>query len=98
MDTTKIPAALDTLFDSMDLGSVTVRDYLKDLLLTLLEQGESFSGKRPWGNSGWERELAGPLIRAGVITGELDEDGRAEWNTFDGDDYEMALAALVDAL
>lgn len=91
-----ILAALDTEFESMDIGRVTARQYLKQLLGDLLEKGESFSGKRPWGNSGWEYELAVPLILAGAISGAVDEDGYAE--VADESEYRTALAAMVEAL
>lgn len=40
-----------------DADAKTVKEYLKKLLETLWEEGEGFSGKRPFGNSGWEVEL-----------------------------------------
>jgi hypothetical protein len=40
-----------------DADAENVREYLKALLTELWREGESFSGKRPFGNSGWEREL-----------------------------------------
>jgi hypothetical protein len=43
----------------------TVRDYLKGLLQNLWIEGEGFSGKRPFGNSGWEYDLYQPLIAVG---------------------------------
>jgi len=68
-------AALQVRFDS-DIGDdLTVRDYLRDLLLMLWEKGEEFSGKRPFGNSGWKYELYKPLIAGGFIPGTLDDDG-----------------------
>ena len=96
MDRDAIEAALDTKFESMDLGNITARGYLKRLLSDLLTQGESFSGKRPFGNSGWEHDLAKPLIMADAIKGSIDEDGYAEVK--DEDEYEQALIALVEAL
>lgn len=57
-----------------DAGAATIGDYLVNLLLSLWIQGEGFSGKRPFGNSGWEYELYHPLVKAGLIWGELDED------------------------
>jgi len=67
--------ALEVRFDS-DIGDdLTVRDYLRDLLMTLWEKGEEFSGKRPFGNSGWKYELYRPLIAGGFIPGTLDDDG-----------------------
>jgi hypothetical protein len=40
-----------------DADAETVRDYLKALLSKVVEEGEEFSGKRPFGNSGWEDDL-----------------------------------------
>jgi hypothetical protein len=50
-----------------------VRDYLRKLLETLWDDGECFSGKRPFGNSGWEWEIYDALGRAGFIAGVLAE-------------------------
>ncbi len=97
MNQDKIALALDTEFECSDLGGVTTpRKYLKELLTTLLDLGESFSGKRPFGNSGWQNALATPLILAGAIEGDIDEDGYAE--PANDLEYCDALAALVEAL
>ena len=67
---------LDLMFRCDDLGRVvSIREYLAELLLTLWRQGESFSGKRPFCNSGWDWDLFVPLIKAGVVRGTLDEFG-----------------------
>lgn len=59
-----------------DAEAVTVGDYLQELLLALLHEQDLFSGKRPFGNSGWfESDLSPPLIKAGLIQGKLDEGG-----------------------
>lgn len=47
---------LDILMGENDAGALTVRDYLKALLRRLWLEQEGFSGKRPFGNSGWEDE------------------------------------------
>lgn len=60
--------------DSID-EDTTIRGYLITLLHQLWQEGEGFSGKRPFGNSGWEYDLYVPLITAGVVKGELDDDG-----------------------
>jgi hypothetical protein len=49
-----------------DAGAETVRDYLRELLFTLWREGEGFCGKRPFGNSGWERELLSSLPESAV--------------------------------
>lgn len=66
---------LDLPMQENDADAATIRDYLKALLLTLLAEGEGFSGKRPFGNSGWDRDLHIPLVKAGIVKGTLDEDG-----------------------
>lgn len=67
-------STLDLLTDS----GFTIREYLKELLLELWEEKESFSGKRPFGNSGWEYDLYKPLIKHGIVNGLLDEDDYIE--------------------
>ena len=68
--------ALSLTFHSGDLNQdITVRGYLLRLLSDLWRKEESFNGKRPFGNSGWQWEVYGALIEAGYIPGELDEDG-----------------------
>lgn len=54
-----------------DSGAETLREYLQKLLLTLFEEDEGFSGKRPFGNSGWQWQLASKLIEAGVPVGQV---------------------------
>ncbi len=69
-------AALEMRLEQSDAGdNITVRDYLRLLLETVWEEKEGFSGKRPFGNSGWEYELYAPLIQCGAIQGTLDEEG-----------------------
>lgn len=66
---------LEIRFDSDAGDDLSVREWLCDLLQTVWSEGECFSGKRPWGNSGWEYDIYNSLAKAGVIPGELDEDG-----------------------
>ena len=53
----------------------TIRDYLKKLLATVWQEEESFSGKRPFGNSGWQYDLHAPLVLGGAISGTTDKEG-----------------------
>lgn len=71
----QIEAFLGTEFESYDIGKTTPRKYLHELLATLWEEQEGFSGKRPFGNSGWSSELAHVLVRGKFIPGSVDEDG-----------------------
>lgn len=67
--------ALDVRFSSDAGDDLSIRQYFEQLLITLWEEGERFSGKRPFGNSGWEYDLYQPLILGGFIKGTLDTDG-----------------------
>ncbi len=66
---------LDVEINDDDSGAETIREYFKALLVALFEEGEGFSGKRPFGNSGWEYSLMAGLIKSGHVKGELDHDG-----------------------
>lgn len=58
-----------------DAEAKTVREYLIRLLETVWVEAGSFSGKRPFGNSGWRLDLYQPLIKAGVIRGSFSSGG-----------------------
>lgn len=73
IDDDKARTALDYQFKSHDLGKITFREYFRKLLAVLWEDGEGFSGKRPFGNSGWELDLYGGLVAGGFIKGKLDK-------------------------
>jgi hypothetical protein len=73
-----VAAALELRFDSDAGDNLTIRDYLRTLLETLWRKGEGFSSKRPFGNSSWEHDIYRPLIAAGFLVGELNEDGYVE--------------------
>ena len=92
-----ISPLLDIKFYCEDLHKIlTIREYFKTILKTLFREGERFSGKRPFGNSGWEWDLAKPLIKAGIISGKLDEDGYIE--EFDEDAYYQLIGKLINGL
>lgn len=78
---------LDLRFISDDLGKeVSVREFLCALLQTLWEEKEGFSGKRPFGNSAWDADLAKCLIEHKAVKGTLDSDGYIEscdWDEVD---------------
>jgi hypothetical protein len=59
-------------------GPTTIGGWLTRLLGVLWDEQEGFSGKRPWGNSGWDSDVEAALIRAGLVDGELDSDGFIE--------------------
>lgn len=65
---------LDTPMD--DYG--TVRGFLVALLDRLWDERDGFSGKRPFGDSGWEYDVYKALAAAGHVQVTLDEDGYVE--------------------
>ncbi len=72
LDLTSDKSALDVVVE--DHG--TVRGFLHELLATLWYERDDFSGKRPFGDSGWQWDLFCPLAKAGFINlGEADSCG-----------------------
>ena len=63
---------LDLEIYSTDLDQqLTLREYFKKLLTQLWIDEESFNGKRPFGNSGWQYDVYTALIKHGLIKGKL---------------------------
>jgi hypothetical protein len=79
---------LDTPMHKNDAHAATIRQYLRALLTKLWDQREGFSGKRPFGNSGWEHDLHVSLVKAGHIKGTLDEQG--DLSSLEPDQEELA--------
>lgn len=50
-----------------DADAPTVKDYLLILLGKLWTESEDFNTKRPFGNSGWQREIKQALAAGGVM-------------------------------
>lgn len=62
---------LDLPMKQNEAAASTIRDYLKALLVSVWTEEESFSGKRPFGNSGWQFDIYAALISGGAIAGTL---------------------------
>lgn len=79
-----------------DASAKTIRDYLHALLKTIWSEGECFSGKRPFGNSGWEYELYTTLVANKVVNGEIEiHDG---WHDLVEVDTEAANQVIFDLI
>lgn len=91
------PSILDLPMGRNDAKATTVRDYLKALLSELWREEEGFSGKRPFGNSGWKYEVFKALIDGGAIAGKLDEHGYVEQIDSDAADrlVQKAIVSLA---
>lgn len=88
---------LDLKFESTDLGeTITIKDFFKKLLTTLFEQGECFSGKRPFGNSGWDWDLKICLAENKVISGKYDSKC-GDWD-FDSAEADEKIFELIKEL
>ena len=72
-----VSKSLDYEFNCEDFYTkpITFRKFFEILLTTLWNDPESFSGKRPFGNSGWDCVIYKHLIIGGFISGEVDSDG-----------------------
>ncbi len=74
-----IDKVLDLVIEDCNAGdNITIKEYLIAIVREVWDQGEGFSGKRPFGDSGWEYDLYKPLVKAGLIGGEVDEYGDLE--------------------
>lgn len=91
----KLSEILQLKIGDCDAGKdLTIKGYLHALLMRVWERGEEFSGKRPFGNSGWEYDLYVPLIKNGVVAGTLDEDGFIE--DCNNDECEAKVCELIN--
>ncbi len=88
-----LDAILATPLPGNDSGADTLAGYLGALLRDVWVQGEGFSGKRPFGNSGWQYEVYFPLVKAGWVDGFVDE-----YNDLDQVDTQVADAVIVRAI
>ena len=82
-----------------DSGATNIRGYLKALLVELWREGEGFSGKRPFGNSGWKYDLLNALVEAGAVKGTVtEEDGYREVEHEDDDAARSMISQAIAAL
>lgn len=88
---------LDLKFQSSDLNkTLSIRDFLKELLLALWDEQEGFSGKRPFGKSGWTGDIEVCLVKAGFVNGVVDGDGWLE--SIDEEDFSRMMKKLIGSL
>ena len=102
MECLKVPSKTDLLLNcpmnpkKNDAGVTTVKRYLKKLLVTLFEQGEGFSGKRPFGNSCWEYEVWAVWIKEGLMPGTLDGEGYIQ--EYDSEGFYKQMYKCINSL
>lgn len=91
----ELAANLEFYCDDLN-ETLAVREWLKRILKQVLIEEESFSGKRPFGNSGWKYDVYATFIENEIVEGELDE-----WECVVDVDQKKAdalLLAIVDNL
>lgn len=87
---------LDYPHNFRDTDADNIREYLFRLLEALWLEDEGFSGKRPFGNSGWQYDLHEPLVRMGAIQGHIDdEDNWVEVNGVDTNEAHALVHNLI---
>lgn len=77
-------------------GATTIRGYLVALVREVWREGECFSGKRPFGNSGWPWDIYASLIAAGAMAGKFDEYGYPEPD--DPTEGDRLILSAIDAM
>ena len=78
-----------------DANAPTILAYLKELLRKLWQEGEGFSGKRPFGNSGWEDDLLLALLKGDAISGVHYDD---YWDIDDDEERRKGVKLILDAI
>jgi hypothetical protein len=81
-----------------DANAATIHDYLRRLVEEVFAEGEGFSGKRPFGNSGWEYDLYQALADAKAIDVQLGKYGEIEDWLDDQDKANKLIFKAIDAL
>lgn len=96
-DRNEFENALNAKASYTDFPDISVREYLCRLLVTLWDEEECFSGKRPFGNSGWAFDLIYSLVACGFIPGTLtvDSDGDLENCIYDQEDANIKIQQLI---
>lgn len=66
-------------------------------------KGEGFSGKRPFGNSGWGEDIAFALVKAKIIKGKIyteeDEDDIDQYlDDYDSKTLNIIIRKCIEAL
>lgn len=96
IDVLAVPLTKAAVSECGNGTNATIRDYLVALLRVLWHEGDEFSGKRPFGNSGWQYDLYDSLVAAGLVAAERDEDG--DYASVDEAAADKLIHAAITAL
>jgi hypothetical protein len=95
MNTELAEQILDTPIEC-ELDDSTIGAYLCELLITLLDKEESFSGKRPLGDSGWKNYLLTAMAQGGFVESTIDSEGYIDQIT--REEEEKAFKLINDVI
>lgn len=70
----RLPDSFGQEFD----GCLTLRSFFVEIARRVINEDEGFSGKRPFGNSGWQGYVADTLLKVGLIDDESEYDALME--------------------
>lgn len=78
-----------------DAHAATIRDYLTALLIRVWIDEADFSGKRPFGNSGWQWDVYKVLAAADLLASTTDQYGELDLDIREADEL---MAGAIRAL
>lgn len=89
-----IPAIMSLPMPHPESGDdSTIGENLRDIMRRVWEKEEGFSGKRPWGYSGWQLSFYEVLVKFDVIEGSFDEYGYLD-SCDDADGFEIICECI----
>lgn len=77
---------------------LTIAEFFESCMMALWMEGESFSGKRPFGNSGWEYDIINALAAGDFIKSKkkiFDGGGFADYTEYTISDQERKKADKI---
>lgn len=74
----------------------TLGEFFIELLSTLWRQGSGFSSKRPFGLSSWQYDVYKPMVEAGFLYGEFDDEGYLQ--DVDTDEADRMIEGAIRSL
>lgn len=77
-------------------SATTIRELLVEMLSSLWREQDGFSGKRPFGYSGWWHDFSAALVVAGLVDGTVDEFGYASATS--DDEVDKLVADAIKSL
>lgn len=90
---------LDTPVSANNSGASTVRGYLVAIVAAVWDRGSDFSGKRPFGSSGWYFDIYTALAKAGHICATFDEnDYIDEISDVERDKADSMISSAIQSL